>query len=289
MTLPRLMAILNVTPDSFSDGGKWTRVEDAVAHGLRMAREGADCVDVGGESTKPGALPVAADEQIRRVVPVIAGLRAALDAAGLTATGISIDTTQASVADAALLAGARLVNDVSAGEADPRLLPLVAAHRARVCLMHRQGTSATMQQSPTYVDVVAEVKAYLLARAAAAEQAGVARHRIWLDPGIGFGKTLEHNILLMKALPEFVATGYPILLGASRKRWIAEVMSAHVAVDPEDRLGGSIAASLWAAQCGVAVVRVHEIPPHMQALAALEAIQGWRSDKGKVAEPGSRA
>lgn len=277
MQLPHLMAVLNVTPDSFSDGGRFMRPEDAIARGLRLARQGAHGIDVGGESTRPGSEPVPAAEQIRRVIPVIGGLRRTLDAAGFHHVGISVDTTRAEVAQAALGVGVRLVNDVSAGEEDPDLLPLIARLNGRICLMHRQGPPKTMQQAPVYGDVVAEVKAYLLARAAAAEQAGILRRHIWLDPGLGFGKTLEHNTILMKSLTEFVATGYPILIGASRKRWIAEVMSDHSAVDPEDRLGGSIAASLWAAQCGVAVVRVHDVGPHAQALAALAAIQGGTS------------
>ncbi len=276
MPLPHLMAVLNVTPDSFSDGGRWTKVKDAVAHGLRLARQGAHCIDVGGESTRPGAAPVAPEEQIRRVVPVIEGLRAALDGAGLNQVDISVDTTRAQVAQAALQAGAGLVNDVSAGLDDPGLLPLAAKHDARICLMHRQGPSSTMQDAPAYDDVVAEVKAFLLARATAAEEAGINRKKIWLDPGLGFGKTLDHNLALMKALPAFVATGYPILIGASRKRWIAEVtVRAHRgAAEPDDRLGGSIAATLWAAKAGVGMARVHEIGPHLQALAALAAIQG---------------
>lgn len=273
MQLPHLMAILNVTPDSFSDGAQFATPDEAVSHGMRLAREGAHAIDVGGESTRPGAERVSVAEQIDRVVPVISKLRPMLDGAGFGHVTLSIDTTRAAVAQAALDAGARLVNDVSAGEEDPELFPLVAKTGARICLMHRQGTPETMQKAPTYGDVLIEVRNYLLARAQAAQQAGIPHSRIWLDPGIGFGKTFNHNIMLMKELPEFVATGYPILLGASRKRWIAEVMAGQSAVEANDRLGGSIAASLWAAQCGVAVVRVHDVAPHVQALAALQAIR----------------
>lgn len=268
------MAVLNVTPDSFSDGGQFARAEDAIVRGLQFAREGAAWLDVGGESTRPGAKPVPADEQMRRVVPVIAGLRRALDGAGLGEVGISIDTTRAQVANAALEAGAGLVNDVSAGEDDGSILSLAAKAGAKVCLMHRQGVPQTMQQTPAYRDVVAEVKTHLLNRAQAAQSAGVARANIWLDPGIGFGKLLAHNLALMKALPELAGAGYPLLLGASRKRWIAEIMGGQDGPDPSHRLGGSLAATLWAAQCKVAVVRVHEVAPHAQALAAWAAIEG---------------
>lgn len=271
MTSPALMAILNATPDSFSDGGLHLDPGAAVDHALKMAAEGASWIDVGGESTRPGSARVPADEQIRRVSPVLARLRPALDAAGFKQVGLSIDTTRADVAQAALDLGATLVNDVSAGEDDPALLPLAARMGATVCLMHKRGEPAAMQVAPAYGDVVAEVKAYLLARAQAAQTAGVKRENIWIDPGIGFGKTLAHNLALMRALPGLVGTGFPVLLGASRKKWIAELDGG--APDPQNRLGGSVAATLWAAQSGVAVVRVHEVAPHRQALAAWRALQ----------------
>lgn len=272
MPAPALMAILNATPDSFSDGGLHLDPGAAVDHALQMAQEGAAWIDVGGESTRPGAARVSAKEQIARVAPVLTCLRLALDTAGFQRVGLSIDTTQAQVAQVALDLGATLINDVSAGEDDPALLPLAAQAGATVCLMHKRGQPASMQAAPVYGDVVAEVKAYLLDRAHAAEQAGVARDKIWLDPGIGFGKTLAHNLALMRALPELVATGFPVLLGASRKKWIAELEGD--APDPHNRVGGSVASTLWAAQCGVAVVRVHEMVPHRQVLATWQALQG---------------
>ena len=264
------MAIVNATPDSFSDGGLFLAPEAAVARGLELAQEGAIWIDVGGESTRPGSARVDAKEQIRRTAPVVRGLRRALDGAGLARVSISIDTTLSEVAAAALTEGASLVNDVSAGEEDACLLSLAARNGAGVCLMHKRGEPASMQRAPHYENVVAEVKAYLLERAKAAQESGIAKERILLDPGIGFGKTLEHNLALMRALPEFVATGFPILLGASRKRWISEVSGDA----STDRLGGSIAASLWAMRSGAAVVRTHEVRPHLQAMAAFAAIAG---------------
>ena len=246
---PRVMGILNVTPDSFSDGGTDGSVADAVARGCRMATE-ADLLDIGGESTRPGAADVPAAEEIARVVPVIEGLRQA----GVT-TPISIDTRKAEVARAALDAGADMVNDVSAGLFDAGMLPLVAARGVPVCLMHSIGDPQTMQDDPRYDDVVGEVLDHLAARVAAAEAAGIDRARILVDPGIGFGKTLQHNVTLIRHLAAFRSLGVALLFGASRKRFIGTLGGTGEA---SRRLGGSIAVALAAAERGAHVIRVHD-------------------------------
>ena len=268
---PRVMGILNHTPDSFSDGGIHAGADAAVRHGLAMVGEGADLIDVGGESTRPGAQRVPAEEQIRRVVEPIRRLRGALEQRGRGDVPISIDTTSAEVARAALDAGADVINDVSAGREDSALLPLAAERGEPVILMHMLGAPATMQQKPTYRDVVGEVEAFLLQRAAAAEAAGVAREQIVLDPGIGFGKTVEHNLKLLAALPRLVAHGYPVLLGASRKRFMATVTGdPHGA--PENRLSGTLATTAWATAAGVHLLRVHDVAPNRQAADMAAAI-----------------
>jgi len=270
---PGLMGVLNVTPDSFSDGGRHLDLDAAVAVGLAMAKHGAAVIDVGGESTRPGATRVSADDQIARVTEPIRRLRAELDAAGHRDVAISIDTTRAPVVDAALDAGASIVNDVAAGREDDRLLPLVAQRGAGLILMHMLGQPATMQDDPRYnhpEGVVGAVSDFLLSRAAAAEAVGVPRDRIALDPGIGFGKTLDHNRALMAGLDRLVALGLPVLLGASRKRFIAAV-SPTTATDAGDRLGGTIAATLWGAARGAALIRVHDVSANRQALDVL----GW--------------
>ncbi|MFI4860956.1 MAG: dihydropteroate synthase [Phycisphaerales bacterium JB063] len=268
---PLLMGILNVTPDSFSDGGCYVDVDAAVAHGLAMARDGAGVIDVGGESTRPGAQRIDAEEQCRRVVDVIAALRRSLDAQGFPNVAISIDTTRSAVAAAALDAGASIVNDVSAGVEDDAMLPLVAGRGVSVVLMHMRGEPGTMQASPSYDDVVAEVLGYLEERAACAQRLGIARERIAIDPGIGFGKTLEHNLALLAGLDRFVATGYAVLLGASRKRFIAHLASGEeegaVPRDGRDRLGGTAATSVLGYAAGVRAFRVHEVWANRQALA----------------------
>ena len=246
---PRIMGILNVTPDSFSDGGADGSVAEAVARGRVMAGQ-ADLLDIGGESTRPGAVEVPVAEEIARVVPVIEGLRAA----GVT-TPISIDTRKAAVAEAALEAGADMVNDVSAGLFDPDMLPLVAARGVPICLMHAKGDPQTMQADPRYEDVVGEVHAHLAERIAAAEAAGIARARILADPGIGFGKTLQHNLTLIRKLADFHSLGVALLFGASRKRFIGTLGGSD---DPARRLGGSLAVALAAADRGAHVIRVHD-------------------------------
>lgn len=277
---PWIMGVLNATPDSFSDGGRYLAPERAVEHGLAMLEDGADLLDVGGESTRPGAEPVAEAEELERVLPVIEGLRAA--APGVR---ISIDTMKSGVARAALDAGATLVNDVSAGLADPGMLAAVAGHPgASVALMHRQGDSRTMQVDPRYTDPVAEVLRHLADRVAAAEAAGVPADRILVDPGIGFGKRLEHNLALLARLGELRALGRPILLGASRKAFIAHITGAERPADfrgrarsdaPADRIGGTAAAVALAAAAGDAdVLRVHDVRVMREAILVARAIAG---------------
>jgi dihydropteroate synthase len=260
------MGIVNVTPDSFSDGGRLASVGAAVAHGLRLVDEGAALLDIGGESTRPGADPVAADEEIARVLPVIEGLRAA----GWSGP-ISIDTMKPAVARAAVAAGATMWNDVSALGFAPDSLSAAADLGCDVVLMHMKGEPRTMQAAPRYDDVVAEVTAWLSARAASAMAAGVARERIWLDPGIGFGKTAAHNLALTARLDRLAALGFPVLYGASRKRTIQSIDPT--ATDPADRLGGSLALALATARNGAAIIRVHDVRETVQALAVQAAVQ----------------
>jgi len=254
--MTQVMGILNATPDSFSDGGRLQSVEAGVTAGLAMAAEGAEWIDVGGESTRPGAQPVLAEEEIRRVVPVITGLRAAGCPAGL-----SVDTMKGTVARAALAAGATMVNDVSGGD-DPDLLEATADAGAWLVLMHRQGTSATMQAAPVYQDVVAEVIAHLQDRVRRAEAAGIPRSRLFIDPGIGFGKQVQHNLALLAALPRLgQEVGLPILLGISRKRFLAHL--GGTAYPAPDALGHVLHA-LLAPAC--ALLRVHDVRGTMVAL-----------------------
>ena len=249
---PRLMGILNITPDSFSDGGRFASVEVAVDHARKMVDDGADLIDVGGESTRPGALNVDPAEQIERVLPVISAI-----AAGLPELPISIDTTSARVAAAALDGGASMINDISAGRHDPAILRLAAEHEVPIVLMHMQGQPTTMQQAPVYRDVVDEVEMFLRQRVIAAKAAGVAPSQVVIDPGIGFGKDLDHNLQLLASLARFVAIGSPVLLGASRKRFIASL--GHGGEDPNDRVGGTCATTALAIQAGVQLVRVHDV------------------------------
>jgi len=253
---PVVMGIVNATPDSFSDGGHFLAPEAAVAEGERHIEAGARIIDIGGESTRPGADPVGADEECRRVLPVIGELRRRHPAAV-----ISIDTTKVAVAEAALAAGADLVNDVSAAS-EAGMLELVAARRAGIVLMHRRGTPGTMQQDTRYDDVVAEVHAFLRDRASAAADAGVPAHRVWFDPGIGFGKDDAGNLALLAAIPELAACGHPVVVGPSRKAFIGRLTGAPV----EDRLGGTLAALIPAVGLDRIVVRVHEPAPAVQFL-----------------------
>lgn len=264
LTAPCVMGILNVTPDSFSDGGEHLDTASAVQHARRMAADGAAIVDVGGESTRPGAARVPVEEEIARVAPVLQAL-----AADGAAVPVSIDTRHAAVAAVALDAGAVLVNDVSAG-GDPGMFPLVAERGAGMCLMHMKGEPATMQDDPRYDDVVDEVAAFLEARMRAAVDAGVREDAIVLDPGIGFGKTADHNLALLAGLPRIAALGRPVLVGVSRKGVIGALTGREVG----DRLPGSIGAGLAAVQAGAAVLRVHDVAETVDAMRAFTRIRG---------------
>lgn len=245
------MGVLNVTPDSFSDGGRWVDADAAVAHGMAMLAEGADVVDVGGESTRPGARGVAVEEELRRVVPVVEALA--------SRGRVSVDTRRAVVAEAAVAAGATLVNDVSAS-----LWPVAAAAGVGWVAMHMQGEPATMQEAPAYHDVVTEVRDYLVERAGRATAAGVAE--VWVDPGIGFGKTLDHNLALLARLDELVAAGYPVMVGTSRKSFLGR-LTGDAPVD--DRLEASVATAGWALAQGAAMVRVHDVAETVAAARLL--------------------
>jgi dihydropteroate synthase len=258
------MGVVNVTPDSFSDGGLYFETGAAVAHGEQLARDGAEILDVGGESTRPGAEPVSAASERSRTEPVLAELAGRLDCA------LSIDTSKASVAAAAIAAGATIVNDVTALRGDPEMAALCAEREVTVVLMHMAGTPRTMQREPRYGDVVADVGAFLAERVQAAVDAGVAEERIWVDPGIGFGKTAAHNFELLRRLGELRGLGRPILVGTSRKTFIG----AGDGSPADQRLGGTVASSLLAAAEGADVLRVHDVAPHAQALAVATAVLG---------------
>ncbi len=258
---PLLLGVVNATPDSFSDGGLWLEPQAAVAHALQLVAEGADLLDVGGESTRPGSLPVDPDEQIRRVLPVIE--RLVLQ----SPTPISIDTRSARVAEAALAAGAQIVNDISALTHDPHMLDVVLRSECGVCLMHMQGDPQTMQLAPVYGDVAADVFAYLRTRRDALTAAGVSLDRIVLDPGIGFGKTVEHNLELMRFAWRFHDLGCPLLVGPSRKRFLGAVLGD----DAADRTHATVGAALALADQGVQVLRVHDVAAVHQALLAYQA------------------
>lgn len=261
---PQVMGIVNVTPDSFSDGGRFVSAERAIDHAMRLVEQGADVLDIGGESTRPGAAPVTEAEEVDRVAPVVAAIRARWDGA------ISVDTMKPGVARAAVAAGATMWNDVTALGHAPDSLGTAADLGCEVVLMHMKDEPRTMQDAPHYEDVVGEVVAYLAGRARAAMAAGVARERIWLDPGIGFGKTLAHNLALTARLDALTALGFPVLYAASRKRTIQAIDPA--AVDADDRLGGSIALALEGARRGARMVRVHDVRETVQALKVHMAV-----------------
>jgi dihydropteroate synthase len=265
------MGIVNVTPDSFSDGGLFLDAEAAIAHGRQLAADGADILDIGGESTRPGAKAVTAAVELERTAPVIA----ALTAEGGPGVIVSIDTAKASVAGAALDAGASIVNDVTALRADPDLALLCAERRCEVVLMHMLGTPRTMQDDPRYEDVVDDVKAFLSERIEWATAAGIAEERIWVDPGIGFGKTVEHNLELTRRLGELRELGRPILFGSSRKSHLGAITGR----DVDDRLGATIASNVLALRAGADVLRVHEVREVREAALTSEVIAGnqpWR-------------
>jgi dihydropteroate synthase len=256
------MGVVNVTPDSFSDGGKYLDAEAAIRHGEKLLKDGAEILDVGGESTRPGAEPVGEAEELRRVVPVVAELA--------KQGAVSIDTSKAAVAAAAIDAGATMLNDVTALRGDPEMAALCAERGVGVVLMHMPGDPRTMQDDPRYDDVVDDVKAFLAGRVDGAVSAGIAEARIWLDPGIGFGKTLAHNLELLRRLGELRELGRPLVIGASRKSFIGKVDGSTV----DERIGGSLASAVLAAAEGADVLRVHDVAETAQALAVASAILG---------------
>jgi dihydropteroate synthase len=257
---PVVIGVVNVTPDSFSDGGKWLDPAAAIAHGRELVAQGADILDVGGESTRPGAEPVGEAEELRRVLPVLHGLADA-------GARLSIDTSKAAVAAAAIDAGATLVNDVTALRGDPRMATLIAARGSDVCLMHMLGEPRTMQRHPRYDDVVDEVKAFLAARLAFAVAHGIDEQRVWLDPGIGFGKTIDHNLELLSRLDELVALGRPVVVGTSRKSFLGTITGR----DAGGRVAGTIATNVLALARGASVFRVHDVAEAHDALAVAAA------------------
>jgi dihydropteroate synthase len=284
--LPLLMGILNVTPDSFSDGGRFFDADAAVEHGVQLVAEGADLLDVGGESTRPGAAPVDAEEELRRVVPVVEQL------CRKTGVPVSIDTTKASVAKRAIDAGAEIINDVTALTGDPAMISLAVQTGCGACAMHSRGTPRTMQDNPVYNDVVAEVYEYLRLRRDALLAAGVEMDRIAIDPGVGFGKTTEHNLQLLANAGRFHAIGCPVLVGHSRKRFIADVIArqewiaetdggaaspsvaAQRPTQPVDRTAGTIGVALSLARQGVQILRVHDVSAVRAALLLFHATSG---------------
>ncbi len=261
---PLLMGIVNVTPDSFSDGGKFLAPDKAIEHALQLVSEGADLLDIGGESTRPYSEPVAESEELERVIPVVQHLAASVD------VPISIDTSKAAVAEAALDAGAEIINDVTGLTGDARMLALAVESQAAVCAMHMQGTPQTMQDAPHYEDVVAEIHAYLAERLAALLRGNIVPERICLDPGIGFGKTHQHNLTLMANCWQFHELGCPLLVGHSRKGFLAKVLG-----DSElDRTHATTGAALALASQGVQILRIHDVRPVREALLAFEASGG---------------
>jgi dihydropteroate synthase len=265
------MGIVNVTPDSFSDGGRFLEAEAAIAHTLQLIGEGAEIVDIGGESTRPGAEPVSADEELRRVGPVIEAIAAA--PAATARVQISIDTSKASVARAAIDAGATLVNDVTALRGDRQMASVIARSGAECCLMHMLGEPRTMQIEPRYGDVVDDVKAFLLARLEFAVGEGIAEDRVLLDPGIGFGKTLAHNLELLRRLGELAELGRPVVIGTSRKSFLGRLAEAP---ETSQRLAGTLATNVLALERGASVFRVHDVAPAREALTVAAATLGER-------------
>ncbi len=268
LELPVVMGVLNVTPDSFSDGGRYSGLPEALAQAERLAADGAAIIDVGGESTRPGAAAVDIDEELRRVIPVIERLATSL------AVPISIDTRKPEVMRRALACGASIVNDVSALAA-PGALEAVAGTEAAVCLMHMKGEPGTMQDDPRYEDVVGEVRGFLRMRAAACEQAGIARSRLVVDPGFGFGKTFEHNLALLRGLAEIASDGLPVLVGLSRKRMIGALTGQ----EQGDRLAGSVAAAVVATMNGARIIRAHDVRETVDALRVVAACCGLRDNR----------
>jgi len=260
---PLILGIVNVTPDSFSDGGRFYSADRAIAHGLELIRQGADLLDIGGESSRPGAEPIDTAEELRRVVPVVRGLASA-------GVPLSVDTTKAEVADQALAAGACIINDITALRGDPELAEVVRRHRASLILMHMQGTPQTMQLNPQYEDVVGEVVAFLQARLQAATDLGIARERVVVDPGIGFGKTLEHNLQLLRGLDRLAVLERPVCLGVSRKGFLGQLLDRPI----EERLAGSLAVACYVlARQAAGILRVHDVAATRDAVRLYLALQ----------------
>jgi dihydropteroate synthase len=266
------MGIVNVTPDSFSDGGRFLDRDAAIEHGLKLADDGADVLDVGGESTRPGASPVSEEDEIERVVPVVEALAAK---AGIP---VSIDTSKASVAHAAINAGAQIVNDVAAGRFDPHILAVAAEANAPVVIMHMLGEPRTMQKDPKYTDVVGDITGFLAERAEAAVAAGIPRDRIVVDPGFGFGKTREHNLVLLARLREFKCLGFPILAGTSRKSFIGATLGD---LPVEDRLEGTAATVALAVANGASIIRVHDVREMRRVASMVEAVLAASAPLGR--------
>lgn len=266
--MTRVMGILNTTPDSFSDGGRWDDRDRALAHAADMAAQGANLIDVGGESTRPGARAIGVDEELERVIPVIEAVVAE------TGLPVSVDTSKPEVMRAAVAAGATMINDVFALRAEDAL-ETAASLGVPVCLMHMQGRPRDMQENPRYRDVVTEVEGFLLGRAEACEQAGISRRDIVLDPGFGFGKTLEHNQALFRALPRLCALGHPVLVGVSRKSMLGALTGREVG----ERVTASVAAAVLAAQAGAEIIRVHDVGPTVDGLKVLGALSPERQDR----------
>lgn len=262
-----VMGVLNVTPDSFSDGGKYQAAGAAIAHAYQLCEAGAEVLDIGGESTRPGSQRVEAAEQIRRILPVVQAIAKRIPAV------ISIDTTRAAVAQAAIDAGAHIINDISAGREDPAILDLAAKRGVAFILMHMKGEPATMQANPSYLNTVQEVKDFLLGRMAAAEAAGLPREKILLDPGLGFGKGIEHNLELLRELKQLEQLGQPLVVGASRKAFIGRITGE---TEPAQRIVGTAAAVAWSIANGAAMVRVHDVKPMVQVVRVIRAIQAGR-------------
>lgn len=258
-----VMGVLNVTPDSFYDGGRHSSTETAIRHARQLIAEGADILDIGGESTRPGSEPVPSEEELSRVIPVIEAIASESDIA------ISIDTFKSTTAREALRAGAHIVNDISGMRFDPQMLDVAAQTGAGVVLMHIQGTPKTMQQNPHYEDVVQEVKEYLAGCAELARQAGIPAKHIWVDPGIGFGKTPEHNLQLLRNLSELRSLGYPLLVGTSRKSFIGKILGD---LPPEERLEGTLATLALAVREGADIVRVHDVRAAVRAVRVADAV-----------------
>lgn len=265
LSRPLVMGVVNVTPDSFSDGGHFLAPASAIAHAKRLVEEGADILDIGGESSRPGAAPVPVREELERVLPVLDGLRDA-------ALPLSVDTMKPEVMRAALELGASMINDINALRA-PGAAEVVARSGAAVCMMHMQGEPRTMQREPRYEDVVGEVKAYLAARAVAAESAGIGRERIVLDPGFGFGKSVAHNLALLRELASLAELGYPVMAGLSRKSLLGAITNRPA----RERMPASVAATLLAVERGAGIVRVHDVAATRDALAVLEAVGAKRA------------